>query len=148
MKRKMSIVVALCLSFMFALCLFACGKTGGGMGKIENCLLVENGETRVVISVGDIGGNATLLDCMEHLSKLYEDFTFTMKSGMVTSINGVENTEDFSSCWMVYTSDAEMANAAWGTIDYNGATLGSAVVGADALTVITGEIYVWEYVGF
>ena len=118
------------------------------MGKIENCLLWENGETRVVISVGDIGGNATLLDCMEHLSELYEDFTFTMKSGMVTSINGVENTADFSSCWMVYTSDAEMANAAWGTIDYNGATLGSAVVGADALTVITGEIYVWEYVGF
>ena len=118
------------------------------MNKDENCLLVENGETRVVISVGDIGGNATLLDCMEYLSELHEDFTFTMKSGMVTSINGVENTADFSKCWMVYTSDSEMANAAWGTIDYNGATLGSAVVGADALTVITGGIYILDFVTF
>lgn len=148
MKRKISIFLTLCLSFICALCLVACGKAGAGTGKIENCLLVESGETRVVISVGDIVGNVTLSDCMEYLSELHEDFTFTMESGMITSINGIDNTADFSKCWMVYTSDGEMANTAWGTIDYNGATLGSAVVGADALTVITGEIYVLEYVMF
>ena len=33
-------------------------------------------------------------------------------------------------------------------IEYNGKTLGSAIVGAEALDVMAGEIYVWEYVAF
>lgn len=73
---------------------------------------------------------------------------FTVQSGMVTSINGKANPADFSSCWMLYTSDTEMSNTAWGEIDYNGGKLGSAVLGADALPVAEGEIYVWYYQSF
>jgi hypothetical protein len=109
---------------------------------------VENGENRVVISVTETDGKCTMLDCMEKLAETEADFSYAFSGGMVTQVNGVQNAADYSKCWMVYTSDSEMANAAWGTIDYNGATLGSAVVGADALTVITGEIYVLEYVTF
>ena len=55
---------------------------------------------------------------------------------------------DFSHCWMLYTSDGEMSNAAWGEIEYNGEKLGSAVLGADALPVLEGQVYVWYYQAF
>ena len=143
MKRKINIFLALFLSIVSAICLFACG--GKDKSQLE-CTLVESTETRVVISVTNEGKNCTLLDCMEILKG--EDFTYEVSSGMVTSINGVTNPADYSKCWMLYTSDAEMANTAWGTTEYDGETLGSAIVGADALEVLTGCIYVWEYRSF
>ena len=146
MKRKWNIFLAFCFSVLCALSLFACGAKKDTGALV--CSLVENGSTRVVISVGDTDGNCTLLDCMEKLKMDEEGFTFEIASGMVTSINGVENPADWSYCWMLYTSDVEMANAEWGTVKYKDATLGSAIVGANALTVTAGEIYVWEYVAF
>ena len=143
MKRKINLFLTLCLSLMCALCLFACGKKDK---STLVCSLVESTETRVVISVTDAGKNCTLLDCMEKLKQSEENFTFEYAGGMITSINGVVNPVDFSKCWMSYTSDAEMANTAWGTVEYNGATLGSAIVGADSLVIIDGAIYVWEFV--
>ena len=147
MKHKTRIFFALCLSLVCALCLFACGDTSNGEGKLV-CRLVENTTARVVICVEETDGETTLLDCMEQLKASETQFSYKLVSGMVTAINGVENPADFSKCWMLYTSDAEMANAAWGTAEYDGKTLGSAVVGADALDVIAGGIYIWDYVSF
>lgn len=148
MKRKFSIFLAVCFSFLCALCLLACGvNKSNGESKLV-CTLIENSQTRVVISVEETDGKATLLDCMETLKQGENNFTYTMSNGMVTSINGVDNPADFSKCWMLYTSDAEMANTSWGSLEYNGKTLGSAIVGAEALDVMAGEIYVWEYVAF
>ena len=146
MKRKTNIFFSLLLSLVCALCLFACDRKDKSNLK---CTLVESTQTRVVISVEEQGLNCTLLDCMEMLRQSQDnDFTFTFTNGMITSINGVENPADFSHCWMLYTSDAEMANAAWGTTEYDGQTLGSAVVGVNALDVISGAIYVWVYTAF
>ncbi len=146
MKRKTNIFFSLVLSLVCALCLFACGRKDKSNLK---CTLVESTQTRVVISVEEQGLNCTVLDCMEMLRQSQDnDFTFTFTNGMITSINGVENPADFSSCWMLYTSDAEMANTAWGTTEYDGQTLGSAVVGVNELDVISGEIYVWVYAAF
>ena len=148
MKRKMSAFFTLLLSCICALCLFACdGDKSNGEGKLV-CKLVESSGSRVVILVEETDGKATVLDCMEMLKGTAENFTYEIVSGMVTSINGVANPADFSKCWMLYTSDAEMANTEWGTLEYNGKTLGSAVVGAESLDVVDGGIYVWEYVSF
>ena len=101
----------------------------------------------VVIRVRKTEGEETLMSVMEEL-QADGAMNFTVQSGMVTSINGKANPADFSSCWMLYTSDTEMSNTAWGEIDYNGGKLGSAVLGADALPVAEGEIYVWYYQSF
>lgn len=148
MKCKIRIFFALCLSLVCALGLFACGDKSNGEGKLV-CRLVESTEARVVICVEETDGEATLLDCMEQLKASDAQFTYDVAGdGMVASINGVANPADYSKCWMLYTSDAEMANAAWGTLQYDGKTLGSAIVGAETLDVIAGGIYIWDYVSF
>ena len=158
MKRKIAIFLSLFLSLMCVLCLVSCGDEGNngggtntGSGSVEEsklvCSLLESTPARVVISVTETDGKATVLDCMEYLKGREENFTYEIANGMITSINGVENPADFSRCWMIYTSDAEMANASW-TTEYNGETLGSAIVGAETLDVIAGGIYVWDYVSF
>ena len=104
-------------------------------------------ETMVAIRVVKVDGEPTLLSVMEELSA-DGALTFTESGGMVTSINGKENPADWSACWMLYTSDAELANTAWGEVEYNGAKLGGAIVGASELPVVEGAVYVWSYQSF
>lgn len=142
MKRK---ILSLFLVIFSLFCLVACDKENN-TGALS-CEVVLEESTRVVISVSDKDGSFTVLDCMELLQEKGE-ISYKISSGMITEINGKENTADFSSCWMLYTSDTEMSNADWGTIDCDGKTLASAIVGADTLTVISGGVYVWEYQTF
>ncbi len=138
MKRKIiSLLLVVVALFFLASC-------WGGQVK---CSLADVSETQVVIAVEETDENATLLNCMEYLAT-EEGFVYEFVGGMLTSINGKANAADFSSCWMLYTSDAEMANTAWGTVEYNGETLGSAIVGAETLVVAEDEIYVWVYQSF
>ena len=139
LKRK---IVSLLLLLFTVFCLACCGG-----GKAE-CALVSSTQTRVVISVSETDGRATLLNCMENLCGKEESFSYKIVGGMVVEINGKANPADYSYCWMLYTSDKDMSNAEWGTMEYDGKTLSSAVVGAEALLVEAGEIYVWEYVKF
>ena len=75
-----------------------------------------------------------------------QKMAYEMSDGMVTSINGKANTTN--SYWMLYTSDAENANNSWGTVEYEGNTYGSAMYGADSLTIKDGCLYIWEYQTF
>ena len=105
-------------------------------------------ETMVVITITEEEGSPTLLQVMEFLREEGK-LSFTADvSGMVTSIEGKQNAADWSSCWMLYTSDEVNANTQWGTIEYNGKTYGSAMLGADALCVEVGDVYVWSYQAF
>ena len=70
------------------------------------------------------------------------------EDGMITSINGIENPADYSSCWMLYTSDAENSNAAWGTVEYQGKQYASAVSGAETLKIKPDQLYIWVYKSF
>lgn len=142
MKRK---ILSLFLVIFSLFCLVACDKENN-TGALS-CEVVLEESTRVVISVSDKDGSFTVLDCMELLQEKGE-ISYKISSGMITEINGKENTADFSSCWMLYTSDTEMSNSEWGTIDCDGKTLASAIVGADTLTVISGGVYIWEYQTF
>ena len=110
-------------------------------------LVIKDSDTCIVIRVPENTEEMLLIDYMEVLQKDGE-LTFTVQNGMVTSIGGIENPADFSSCWMLYTSDVELSNAAWGTVEYDGVEYGSAVVGAEALTVKPGELYIWVFKSF
>ena len=150
MKRKL-------LSFLLALACLAGGGCSFSFGQDK--VLVSHTEevkmatveltTEDMVAIRALGVEAdnTLLNLMAQL-KSEGAIDFTLENGMVTSINGKENPADFSSCWMLYTSDTEMANNAWGEVEYQGKKLGSAVVGADFLPAVEGEVYVWYYQSF
>lgn len=142
MKRKMYALFTLLLTVIMSVCmLVACDK---GHAKAE---IVSKSDTMVVIKVNETEGFATLLDAMNYLNDEGE-LTFEIVGGMISSIEGKANPADFSSCWMLFTSDEEMSNVEWGTTTYNGDTYASAILGAESLTVSAGEYYLLEYVTF
>jgi hypothetical protein len=49
---------------------------------------------------------------------------------------------------MIYTTDEDNSNTAWGLVEYNGKTYGSAMYGAEELKVKQGESYIWLYQSF
>ena len=113
--------------------------------------VVKSDEDTVVITADSnyfaIADDTTLTD---YMNKLKADglLDFTFVDGMVTAIGGKENPADFSSCWMLYTSDSELSNSAWGVIEVDGATYASAISGASDLTIKDGEVYIWAFVTF
>lgn len=128
--KKRWIALLLCLiATVFGVCYTGCNKT------------VEP----VAITVSQATEGETLLQYMEGLQEKSE-LTFTIEGGMVTSINGTVQTTN--TYWMLYTSDAENANTAWGTYEYDNQTLGSAIYGAEDLTVKNGCVYVWVFTKF
>lgn len=142
MKRKIKSFVAL----LFVLCL-AVGFTAcqQGSDEVSAEVLVYN-ENMLAIKVTETDGKATLIDAMNGLQEEGE-IDFNLSGGIVTAIHGVSNDVDYNPCWMLYTSDGEMANTEWGTVVYEENTLGSAALGAEALIVAEGELYVWSYQG-
>lgn len=87
----------------------------------------------------------SLLDVMTTLEEDGE-LSFTEENGMIVKLNGTKNAG--SSYWMLYTSDAEYANTAWGTYEYEGQTYGSATLGATELPFKVKETYIWVYQTF
>ncbi len=137
MKKILALLTAAICLFSFA----ACGKSNGAGKTVAS---VVKAETLIVITVEEVDGEPTLLAVMQ---KLQADgqLTFTADvTGMVTSIEGKENPADWSACWMLYTTDREMADASY-SIEWQGESCGSAVVGAGALPVLAGESYIWSY---
>ena len=124
------VVMAVISSALF----FACGKSADGVEPL-------------VIEADDGAAGKTLLALMSEMEENGE-FSYKVKDGMIVEINGTENDLDYNPCWMLYTSDQENSNTAWGEYEYGGETLGSASVGADSLIVKSGEVYVWVYQEF
>ena len=126
-----------------------------GMMLLSGCrsepLVIKDSDTYIVIKTTQeaIGDNAdmVLIDYMETLKQKGE-LEFTVENGMILSINGIDNPADYSSCWMLYTSDAENSNAAWGTVEYEGKEYGSAVCGAEALKIKPDQLYIWVFKSF
>ena len=139
MKKTLRILVVLVLA-LTAFSLFACSDPNV---NAEDNLFVFTVDSKDYA----VTATTTVKDYMDKLAA-DEKVSFKFSGGMVTEINGQANTLNFSSCWMLYTDDAEMSNADWGTYDYNGKTLGSAMLGAEALVVKDGCTYAWVYTTF
>ena len=143
MKRKLTtfitILLVLCIS------LFAITGCDGEKSDVKAQILSST-QTTVVIKITQTDGNATLLDAMEYL-KEQNQLTYQKDAqNMIKAINGSQ--AGANSFWALYTSDSEMANAEWGTFDYQGQILASAIVGANDLEVIQNGVYVWDLTTF
>ena len=114
-------------------------------------LVIKDSETCIVLKVTEeVVGDKTDMLLIDYMDQLAQEGKLSCKisSGMVTSINGIDNPADFSSCWMLYTSDTENANVAWGTVEYEGKEYGSAISGAETLVIKEGQLYIWVYKSF
>ena len=141
MKSKMfSFWVSLFVMFTAVFSFVACG--GNATASV-----VEKTDTLIVIRVDDADEGVVLFNVMKDLQK-QNQLQFELSGTMLSSLNGKHNLADFSACWMLYTSDTAMGNAQWGTYDYQGMVCLSAILGGDALTVSSGNYYVWVYVTF
>ncbi|MBP3436802.1 MAG: hypothetical protein J6K61_02710 [Clostridia bacterium] len=144
MKKHQRLLSLLLVSVLLlgALLLSACQSTP---------LVIEDSDTCIVIRTTEksLEGKDDVL-LIDYMAMLKEDgkLLYEVKGGMITSINGIENPADYSSCWMLYTSDASLASAAFGTVLYEGKEYGSAVVGAEELKLKPEELYIWVYKSF
>ncbi len=108
----------------------------------DNCIVIRTTEE-------SLNGKTDML-LIDYMAEMREkgELEFSISDGMITSINGVDNPENFSSCWMLYTSDEDNANSAWGIVEYKGEEYGSAVCGAETLTIKPDQIYIWVFKSF
>jgi hypothetical protein len=138
MKRKITVFL------LTLLCLFlgvACNQT------TAKATILAAEEERIVISIGETNGEVTLAKVLDGL-KTDGKITFTISSGMITSINGKENrTESANSgySWMIYTSNTELSYAEYGSKTYGDTVCYSAAFGADGLKVAQGETVILSY---
>lgn len=136
-------IISLAAVMLFAVILVSCGK--------KEPLVVKDSDTCIVLTVTDESAKSLKNKPLtEYMKKLRSDgkLEFSETDGMITSINGIDNAADYSSCWMLYTSDPDNSNSGWGTVEYNGKKYGSAVVGAEALKIKSGCLYIWVYQSF
>ena len=134
-----------CLLAVVLLC--ACLLTGCK----QEPLVIKDSETCIVIkTTKEVVGDETDMVLIDYMNTLIAEGKLTCKieNGMVTSINGIDNPADFSSCWMLYTSDPENSNTAWGTVSYDGKEYGSAISGAETLKLKADQLYIWVYQSF
>ena len=143
--RERNTWLSILLSVLFCLLFVGCKNESNGTGK--RVVSVTSEPTLCAIYCEETDGKSMLIAAMEDL-QTGGKLTFESSGGMIVSINGQANAEDFSACWMLFTTDAELSNTAWGTVEYAGKTLGSAIVGAEALPLKAGEYYVWVYQSF
>ena len=137
------------LSCLLAVLLLACAMLLPGCQSEP--LVIKDSDTYIVIKTTEeaMDGKTDmyLIDYMNQLAQKGE-LECTIKDGMITSINGIENPADYSSCWMLYTSDADNANNGWGTVEYEGVEYGSAISGAEMLKIKPDQLYIWVFKSF
>ena len=120
-------------------------------GCQSQSLVIKDSETCIVLKVTQEAlGDMEEMTLTEYMNKLVQEgkLQCNISDGMVTSINGIDNPTDLSSCWMLYTSDADNANSAWGTVEYDGQAYGSAISGANTLIVKPDQLYIWVFQSF
>lgn len=88
---------------------------------------------------------------VDYLNKLQSDdkFSYSADNGYVTTVNG--KTADYQkdrTSWMMYTSDKEMGNEAWGTYEFEGQTYYSAIVGINDYPLAEGTVILFVFCHF
>ena len=130
MKKTISRLICLLLCLLFCFATVACTKTV----KIDGDFVLITAETK------NVGENATLIEYMEYL-KENGKLDYEIADGMILSIDGKKGSSN--QYWMLYTSDEENANSAWGNCEYEGTVYASASYGAEELLIKDGCVYIW-----
>ena len=140
--KKTKNILSVLLVVMLLLSMTACRNES---------LVIKDSDTYIVIkTTQEALGDKTDMVLIDYMGMLKEkgELEFSVENGMILSINGIDNPADYSSCWMLYTSDEENANAAWGTVEYEGKEYGSAVSGAETLKIKPDQLYIWVFKSF
>ena len=140
--KKTKKILSVLLVVMLLLSMTACRNES---------LVIKDSDTYIVIkTTQEAMGDKTDMVLIDYMGMLKEkgELEFSVENGMILSINGIDNPADYSSCWMLYTSDEENANAAWGTVEYEGKEYGSAVSGAETLKIKPDQLYIWVFKSF
>lgn len=149
LAKQISFALTAFVALFLSLCLFsACGDV-----KIVKCSVAAQNEEMLVLFADEGNGKGSLYDA---LLKLQEEgkITFEGYTGeygfTITAVNGIQNKEDWSSCWMIYTDLREYdgvvyATDEYGTFTYGEHTYASASYGASSLPVIQGYTYALHY---
>ena len=135
-KRAAGIIV-LCVIMLVLSMFFGCSKA-------DNIVLKENDKFIVLSPTDDFAGKSLeefMADCKEK-GKL----DYRTGNGMITSVNGIDNSASEGLYWMLYTDDETRSNPAYGTADYQDKTYAMASYGAESLIIEKGCIYIWAYI--
>lgn len=138
---KTSISCLLVILLLVSTMLTGCKNEPLVIKDSDKCIVIKTTEEAM-----DGKTDMLLIDYMELMKE--EGLEFEVSDGMIVSINGIENPADYSSCWMLYTSDAENSNTAWGTVEYDGKEYGSAISGAEELKIKPGQLYILVFQSF
>lgn len=136
MKKLLTITLSI-LMLICSIPLFACYK--------PSTVTIDGDYVVITVNSKNVSENATLKDYMDYLQKNNE-IEYKINNGMMTSINNKQGNSN--QYWMLYTSDTENSNSAWGTCEYNGNTYNSASLGVEQLIVKDGCIYIWYLQSF
>ena len=108
-------------------------------------------ENTVVIRPSDevllIESDTTLMDYLFAMQEK-DMIELVVENGMILSVGGIENeTTGLNSmnCWMLYTSDPDNSNAAFGVLEYDGEKYASASWGAESLVIKKEFVYILAY---
>lgn len=147
MNKRMILPLAgtlLALSLTFA----ACAPADNGDAEY---VVKENTETLVVFTAPEGIATDSLKAYLDGLAAAGE-ITYTIKDGMITSLNGTENMSGVSSgsFWMLYSDLTELdgvtyADPTFGTYTYAGEQLASCSYGAEGMPVVEGYTYAIVY---
>ena len=130
--------LAVLFAFLLVTSVFLCACSAKSV-----TVITENDEI-VVLNFDSGFGGETLLAAMNDAQE-NEQLTFTVENGMVTSINGIKQTDN--TYWMLYTDDEEFSNTVWET-SYQEKTYASATKGVSELIVKDGKTYIWVFTKF
>lgn len=147
MKRFYKRSLSLLLTLLFALgafSLFSCKEKDETdyVSADENTVAIFPSEE--VLALTDRSTLADYLVAMREKGLI----SYEMEYGMINSVNGIVNeytgTNSMNS-WMIYTSDPDQSNAAFGKLKYEGKTYASASLGAESLIVKAEYAYFLAY---
>lgn len=136
-KKAVGIFV-LCGIMLVCAMFFGCAKEG------DKIVLKENDKFIVLSPTEDFVGK-TLEEFMSDC-KGKGKLDYRTENGMITSVNGIDNSASEGLYWMLYTDDEERSNPAYGTADYQDKTYAMASYGAESLIIEKGCIYIWAYI--
>ncbi len=112
---------------------------------------VKTTEDVVAVTVSDKVMSLDGKNLVDYLDELVKkgDFSYSASNGMVTTVNG--KTADYAAdktSWMIYTSDEDLGNAAWGTYEFEGKTYYSATLGIGDYPLSEGTVILFVFCQF
>ena len=148
MKHFKTFAALLCAAVLaLAALLAACGGSGAGGAKIK-----KSEEGLLVLEATETGGSlADALAALKEAGELTYEGSDNGYGLFITSINGYAPAGN--AYWAIYTTlesdnGVRYASDEFGTYEYGGTTLLSALYGASGLPLIEGELYLFAVATF